>query len=140
MIRIGVHCSIPEEELEFVASRSSGPGGQNVNKVSSRITLRFNVESSRSLSRLQKSQLQEKLASRIGADGTLSMHSQRHRSQAMNREAVLARFVDLLAGAFKVPKARVRTKSTLSAEQRRLAAKARRSELKRLRAEKIAED
>jgi ribosome-associated protein len=140
MIKIGVHCSIPEEELEFVASRSSGPGGQNVNKVSSRVTLRFDVGTSRSLSRFQKSRLLEKLASRINSDGILTIHSQRHRSQAMNREAVLERFVDLLAGAFKVPKARVRTKSTLSAEQRRLAAKARRSELKQLRAEKLVEE
>jgi ribosome-associated protein len=136
MIRVGVQCVIPEDELKFVASRSGGPGGQNVNKVSSRVTLRFNVESSPSLSQKQKDRLQGKLASRIGADGFLSISSQRHRSQAMNREASIARFVELLEEAFQETKPRVKTRATRSAEERRLAAKARRSILKKVRSEK----
>lgn len=140
MIRIGMHCVIPEEELEFAASRSGGPGGQNVNKVSSRVTLLFNVPSSPSLYPDQKARLMQQLAPRLSEKGILRVTSQRHRSQAMNREAALARFVELLEGALKEPKPRRKTKATVSAEQRRLKEKARRSELKKLRSEKPAAD
>jgi ribosome-associated protein len=140
MILIGRHCAIPEEELTFDASRSSGPGGQNVNKVSSRITLRFNVRSSPSLRPDQKARLEQKLASRLGDAGVLRISSQRHRSQAMNREAALGRFVELLEEALQEPKPRRKTKASDSAKQRRLKEKARRGEIKKLRTEKPAAD
>ena len=132
--------TIPLDEIVITFARSAGPGGQNVNKVSSRVTLRFNVESSPSLSLKQKDRLRERLASRIGADGCLAVNSRRHRSQAMNREAALVRFIELLETALGEIKARVKTRAPKSAEERRLMDKVRRSELKKLRAEKPALD
>jgi ribosome-associated protein len=140
MILIGRQCAIPEEEVEFSASRSGGPGGQNVNKVSSRVSLRFDVRLSPSLRPDQKARLTGRLASRLSLAGVLRISSQRHRSQAMNREAALARFVELLEEALKQPKPRRKTKATPTAMQRRLKEKARRGELKKSRSEKPAAD
>src|SRR5690349_17172329 len=82
--------TIPESELTFSASRSGGPGGQNVNKVSSRVTLTFDVMQSPSLSEEQRQRIASRLQSRINKDGVLRVISQRTRSQEMNREDVLA--------------------------------------------------
>jgi ribosome-associated protein len=87
--------SIPEEELRFKASRSSGPGGQNVNKLNTRMTLLFDVRNSPSLSQEQKESIQRRLATRINHEGVLRVVCQRHRTQAANRRGATQRFVEV---------------------------------------------
>jgi ribosome-associated protein len=136
VIRITDHLCIPEDELEFTASRSSGPGGQNVNKVSTRVTLRFHLLNSPSLSQEQKQRIVGLLSSRMSKDGVLRVVSQQTRSQAANREAAVERFAELLRGALTPVPPRRRTRVSLAAKERRLADKARRSRLKRERSKR----
>lgn len=136
MIEVTKHLTIPEQELAFTAARSGGPGGQHVNKVSSRVTLYFDVTASPSLTDEQKRRILRRLATRISKDGVLRVVSQQSRSQAANRETAVARFVTLLQEALTpVP---VRKKTTLStvAKQQRLEDKKRRSQQKQQRAER----
>ena len=132
-IHINDKLSIPDDELRFRASRSSGPGGQHVNKVNSRVTLRFDLEQSPSLTETQKQRIANTLATRITKEGLLTLHAQRHRSQAANRALLLERFVDLLRAALRPRRKRRRTKPTRATVQRRLEQKQRRSRLKRQR-------
>ena len=136
MIAIMAGVEIPENELEFIASRSGGPGGQNVNKVSSRITLRFDLERTTALSDEQRARIRSKLASRISNEGVLQISSQRTRSQDLNREDAVARFAELLRGALQVEKARVKTKATRASHEDRLKEKHERTAVKRARAVK----
>ena len=136
MIAIMAGVEIPENELEFIASRSGGPGGQNVNKVSSRITLRFDLERTTAFSDEQRARIRSKLASRINNAGVLQISSQRTRSQDLNREDVVARFAELLRGALRVEKARVKTKATRASHEGRLKEKRERTSVKRARAVK----
>src|ERR1044071_375395 len=96
MIHITGDLLIPEVEIRFTASRSGGPGGQNVNKVSSKVTLAFDVRHSTVLSDEQKRKITGKLATRINKEGILQIVSQKTRSQELNRADVLERFADLL--------------------------------------------
>ena len=123
---------IPETEVSFATSRSSGPGGQNVNKVESRVTLLFDLAASPSLSDEQRRRVASRLATRINKAGVLRVVAQQHRTQAANREAALARFADLLAGALRPRPPRRQTRPPAAAA-RRLAAKRRKSRLKELR-------
>ena len=125
---------IPDGELEFVASRSGGPGGQNVNKVSSRVTLRFDVERSSALNSEQRIRIQRKLASRINKDGVLQVTSQRTRSQDLNRADAAQRFGELLRAALREDKARIKTRATRVSKEQRLQEKRKRTEVKRSRA------
>src|SRR5689334_3487744 len=97
MARITQDLEIPDEELSFATARSGGPGGQNVNKLETKVILRFDLASSPSLTDEQKARLGERLATRITKDGILQVASQRHRTQAANREAAVERFAELLA-------------------------------------------
>jgi ribosome-associated protein len=124
---------LPRAELEFRASRSGGPGGQHVNTSSTRVELVWNVAESPSLTEAQRSRIREKLANRINAAGELLLAESGSRSQHQNREAVTERLVTLLRQALHVPKPRKRTKPTRASRERRLRAKKRRSEVKRLR-------
>src|SRR5438128_4228229 len=99
MIHIMPGLTISETELTFTASRSGGPGGQNVNKVSSKVTLAFDVAASTALSEEQKRKIIEKLATRINKEGVLQIVSQRTRSQELNRTDAVTRFSDLLRRA-----------------------------------------
>jgi ribosome-associated protein len=126
--------------LRFVFSRSSGPGGQNVNKVSTRVTLLFDVSATTALTPRQRARVMENLATRINSEGVLRVVSSRHRSQAANRQAATARFVALLAEALAVPKPRIETRVPQAAVARRLREKARRSEAKRRRGYRPAQD
>ena len=137
-IRIMEQLSIPEDELEFSASRSGGPGGQNVNKVSTRVTLRFHVTHSPSLSQEQKRRILATLSSRVSKDGILRVVSQRTRSQAANREAAAERFAELLKEALTPVTARKKTRISLATKERRLADKARRGRLKRERSKRVS--
>jgi len=131
MIRITDELSIPREELTFTASRSSGPGGQHVNKVSTRVTLRFDVVNSPSLTTDQKSSILQKLATRISKAGVLRVVSQQTRSQKANRDAAMERFVALLQQALEHMPERKPTKPHPAAKQKRLDDKRHRGQVKR---------
>ena len=133
MIEIAPGLAIPEGELRFTASRSGGPGGQNVNKVATRVTLIFDVGGSPSLSPDQKARIRERLATRISRDGVLRVVSQRHRTQAANRKAAVERFVELLRVALAEEPPRVPTRPTRVARERRVASKKLRARVKEAR-------
>lgn len=116
---------IPLSELRYQTSRSSGPGGQNVNKVETRVTLLFDLEGSPSLDEARKARLRERLATRINRAGILRVVSQRHRTQAANRQAATERFVDLVAAALVTQRPRRKTRPSRSAKRRRLEEKKR---------------
>lgn len=124
---------ISESELVFKASRSSGPGGQNVNKLNTRITLFFNIETSSGFSDEQKILLLKSLSKRIDKDGFIRVISQTYRTQNANRLAAIERLQTLLANALKPKPIRKKTKLPYSAKQNRLDSKKRRSSLKQQR-------
>lgn len=126
---------IPDLSSEFVfqTSRSSGPGGQNVNKVNSRVELRFDVNNSALLTEFQKAVLKTKLASRITAEGILILTSQEERSQLKNKEQVVSRFYQLLREALKPVRKRRKTRPTRSSVEKRLQSKKMRSDRKSTR-------
>jgi ribosome-associated protein len=134
MAQITEDLEIPEEELTFLTSRSGGPGGQNVNKLETKVTLRFDLAGSPRLSEEQRQRIRERLATRITRDGILQVSSQRHRTQAANREAAVARFAELVGEALREETPRKPTKVPRAVKRRRLEDKRRRSETKRGRA------
>jgi len=140
MILVTDRFAIPVEELTFTASRSSGPGGQNVNKLSTRVTLQFDVLRSPSLMEDQKQRILVKLKSRISKDGVLRISCQRSRSQAANRDGAVERFVELLRQALTRRLPRKRTALPASARERRLEDKKRRSRVKAARTGKSSQD
>jgi ribosome-associated protein len=140
MIRITDQISIPEDELRFTASRSSGPGGQHVNKASTRVTLRFDLANSPSLTPEQKQLLLERLPTRISKQGVLRVVSQKTRSQAVNREIALERFVELLKQALELRPKRKPTKLPAPAKEKRIAHKKHRGHLKRERSWRISRE
>ncbi|MDH3785012.1 MAG: alternative ribosome rescue aminoacyl-tRNA hydrolase ArfB [Acidobacteriota bacterium] len=133
MIDVGYGVTIDPEDLEFSYSRSSGPGGQHVNKVESRVTLRFDVEASQALTPTQKRRIFRELETRISRAGLLILHCQAHRSRSRNQAILLERFSDLLAAALRPPKRRVKTRPGRAARERRITAKKRKSDVKRTR-------
>lgn len=139
-IRISDELIIPEREIVFSASRSSGPGGQHVNKTSTRITLAFGVEESQVLTDDQKNLIRRRLSGRIGKDGLLKVHSGETRSQFANKELAKRRLAELIRDALKRPKKRTRTKPTLASKQRRLNLKKQAGQKKRLRQKPGNED
>jgi ribosome-associated protein len=140
MIKITDGIFIEEGELSFTFSRSSKPGGQNVNKVSSRVTLSFDVANSPGLSATHKNQIMTRLGTRINKDGILRVAAQRHRHQGANRKVAVERFVELLQDALKPAKARKKTRISAAAVNRRLKKKKQRSRLKQERAKPALRD
>ncbi|MFQ6035464.1 MAG: alternative ribosome rescue aminoacyl-tRNA hydrolase ArfB [Sedimentisphaerales bacterium] len=136
MIEITKGIFISEDEFIFKASRSSGPGGQNVNKVSTRVTLLFDVASCDSFSDVQKQQILKRLATRANKNGVVRVASQKFRTQKANRTAALERLCQLLREALSTRRVREKTKVPKYAQQRRLEEKKRRSLLKQQRAKK----
>ena len=132
VIRITDTIGIEERELDERFVRASGPGGQNVNKVSTAVELRFDVRAS-SLPYEMKQRLIALAGSRMTGDEVLLIDSREHRTQAMNREAARARLVALLQAAAKRPKTRRPTKPKRAAKEKRLESKRQRSEVKSLR-------
>jgi ribosome-associated protein len=132
-LRVNASILIPEAELLWRFSRSSGPGGQGVNTADSRVQLRWNVVTSSALTDEQRTRLLSKLSQRL-VDGVVQISSSEQRSQLQNREAALTRLADLVAGAVAPPpRARRATRPTRGSVERRIAGKRRRSDVKRLR-------
>lgn len=111
---------IPLAEVEVSFARSGGPGGQNVNKVETKVTVRFRPRASSVLSPEQVARIEERLASRLTTDGDLLVSSERTRYRGRNREDALARLAGLLAEALRTPKRRRPTKPSRAARERRL--------------------
>ena len=132
MIRITDAITIEDRELDERFVRASGPGGQNVNKVSTAVELRFDVRAS-SLPPDVKQRLMTLAGSRMTGDDVLLIDSREHRTQAQNREAARARLIALLQHAARRPKIRRPTKPKRAAKEKRLESKRQRSEVKSLR-------
>jgi ribosome-associated protein len=131
MIEILDGLAIPDEELTFVFSRAGGPGGQNVNKVATRVTLLFDVAGSRGLTPDQKERILSRLATRVSRAGVLRVVCQTARSQAANRALAIERFAALLRSALRREKPRTATRVSAAEKERRLAEKRLRARLKR---------
>lgn len=133
MIAITPSLSIGESELQFDFIRASGPGGQNVNKVSSAVQLRFDVVNSPSLPADIKVRLIKLAGSRVTEDGMLIIEAKRYRSQEKNRADAVQRLVSLIQSAAELPKKRKPTRPSVTARAARLGAKRQHGELKRAR-------
>ena len=132
-IVINASTTIPDAEIQFSATRSTGPGGQNVNKVNSCVILEFDLHLSSALTSYQKRRIYNSLGSRINKQGILRMQAQRHRSQAVNRAELVERFVELLQKALQPIKYRVPTRVPTRVREKRLKIKKQRTQTKRIR-------
>jgi ribosome-associated protein len=133
MVKITPSIQINDEEIELNFIRSPGPGGQNVNKVSSAVQLRFNVQGSPSLPQDVKQRVIKLAGKRLSTEGVLIFEARQYRSQERNRQAALERLVRLILHASEPPKPRHKTRPTRAAILRRLETKRKRSEIKRMR-------
>ncbi len=124
---------IPSHELEITASRASGPGGQHVNKTSSRISVRWNVKNSAALTEEQKILVMEKLASEITQKGDIIVHCSESRSQHANRKEALLHLAQKINKALQVPKKRMKSKVSKEAKEKRVQEKRKHAVLKKLR-------
>jgi len=128
-------------EIKFLSSRSGGPGGQNVNKVNTKIELRFNVIESISLAEKEKERIHEKLKNRINSEGELMIISQSERTQLMNRKKAEEKFFKLVASALTEKRKRKSTVPTAASQTKRLEKKKKKGAIKKLRKDSgISED
>lgn len=125
--------TIPFSELEFRTSRSGGPGGQNVNKVESKVELLFDLAGTSFLTHVQKSRISHRLGKKVDSAGVVHLYSQVSRSQLENRERVVEEFSRLLASALKPAKKRFKTRPSRASKEKRLRSKKIHSEKKKLR-------
>ena len=126
--------TVPLREIHFRASRSGGPGGQNVNKVETKVEVWWSLDESPAFTPAEKARLRASLGRRIGADGSLRVVSQKFRSQSRNRAAAVERLRALVADALRPRKSRRATRPTASSRESRLESKKRRAATKKLRA------
>jgi ribosome-associated protein len=124
---ISEHITIPDEELEWKFIRSSGPGGQNVNKVASAVQLRFLLPQNTSLPAAVRARLRRLVGQRLVDDGTILLSARNERSQEQNRRAALERLADLVRAALIEPKIRKKTRPTRASKERRIDTKRRRA-------------
>ena len=132
-LAINSQLRLPLAELRYRFARSSGPGGQHVNKAETQVELTFDVAHSPSLSDAQRQRILSKLKNLIDGEGVLHLTAQSERSQLRNREAVTERFQQLLAQALHVPKKRRPTKPSAASHERRIEGKKQRGQIKKLR-------
>jgi len=128
---------IPSHELEITSSRAGGPGGQHVNKTSTRISIRWNIKTTNALTDEQKERVLEKLQSHLTTQGDLIIHSSESRSQFQNKKIALQHLAEQIRKALIVPKKRVATKVSKTAQEKRLKTKTERSKIKQLRSKKF---
>lgn len=140
MIQIAPNLVLDEAELEFTFIRASGPGGQNVNKVSSAVQMRFDARISPSLTNDVSIRLQKMAGSKLTGDGVIVITANRHRTQDMNKRDAIARLVEMIAKAAVAPVKRRATKPTRASKENRLDAKSRRSGVKSMRARPPSSD
>jgi ribosome-associated protein len=131
LLAVNESLSIPRTELDVRVSRSSGAGGQHVNKTSSRVEIFWNIVGSRAVSEEQRARLREKLASRLTTEGSIRVVASDMRSQSRNRELAEERLADLVRRALMIPRKRRATKPTRAAKEARLDSKKRHSTKKR---------
>jgi len=132
--------SIPGRDISWSAARSSGPGGQNVNKVATKVILRFDLDGTAALTHAQKRRLRKLAGRRLDAEGGILISAQAERSQSQNLERARASLQRLILKSLVVPKRRVATKPSKSQKRRRLQDKHRQSEKKKRRASVRGED
>jgi ribosome-associated protein len=130
---VSEHIAIPDDELEWKFIRSSGPGGQNVNKVASAVQLRFLLPQNTSLPAAVRLRLQRLAGQRLVDDGSILLTARNERSQEQNRRAALDRLADLVRAALIEPKIRKKTRPTRASKERRIDTKKRRAGTKRQR-------
>jgi ribosome-associated protein len=140
MIRVTAHIALDEREISEDFVRASGPGGQNVNKLSTAVQLRFDVRNSPSLPSDVRARLERLAGSRLTRDGVIVIMAQRHRTQGRNRQDGLDRLIDLIRQAAVAPVKRRPTKPTRASRERRIEGKKRRGGIKRLRHSKPSFD
>ena len=140
MVWIDDELEIPDDEIIFRYSRSSKPGGQNVNKVNSKAVLTFDLGSSSTLDQTQADLIRENLAGRINKSGILRVSSQKYRTQGSNRSAALERFVILIREALHVDPPRIKRKTPRFIKEFRLREKKKRGQLKRTRSRPCQDD
>jgi ribosome-associated protein len=133
MIEITPSIMIDEQEIEFIFTRSPGPGGQNVNKVSSAVQLRFNIRESTTIPFEVKQRLVKLAGTRMTSNQILIIEARQYRSQERNRQAAQKRLIRLIRQAVEPPKPRHKTKPTRASILRRLESKRKRGEIKRMR-------
>jgi ribosome-associated protein len=131
---------IPEAELEITTSRAGGPGGQHVNKTDTRITVRWNINTTAALSDEQKQRVLQNLASKVTSEGDFLVHNSASRSQQQNKKMALGQLAQEIRKALHVPKKRMKTKVSKSTKEARLRKKTHRGEIKKMRSAKIHYD